>query len=111
MTNVTMKVNGVEIYGSPLSLDFGDNRNYTAAYVRLFEISDKWMKDLGLNIKLYDFGKGYTFIVFSLGPCDFQEDYLNLVRNGNGRLEIRFVVATTETINCLCYYQSQAILT
>ncbi|XP_063436428.1 mucin-2-like [Mytilus trossulus] len=32
MTNVTMKVNGVEIYGSPLSLDFGDNRNYTAAY-------------------------------------------------------------------------------
>lgn len=111
MTNVTMKVNGVDIYGSPLSLDFGDNRNYTAAYVRLFEISDKWMKDLGLNIKLYDFGKGYTFIVFSLDPCDFQEDYLNLVRNGNARLEIRFGVATTETINCLCYYQSQAILT
>lgn len=46
MTNVTMNVNGVEIYGSPLSLDFGKNRNYIAAYVRLFEISDKWLKDM-----------------------------------------------------------------
>ena len=52
MTNVTMKVNGVEVYGSPLSLDFGNNRNYTSAYVRLFDISDKWMKDMGLNINL-----------------------------------------------------------
>ncbi|XP_063438723.1 uncharacterized protein F54H12.2-like [Mytilus trossulus] len=111
MTNVTMKVNGVEVYGSPLSLDFGVNRNYAAAYVRLFEISDKWLKDMGLNISLADFGKGYTFIVFSLDPCDFQEDYLNLVKHGNARLEIRFGSATSEIINCLCYYQSQAILT
>lgn len=111
MTNVTMKVNGVEIYGSPLSLDFGVNINYTAAYVRLFEISDTWLKSQGLNISMYDFGKGYSLIVFSLDPFDFQEECLNLVRNGNARLEIRFGTATTETINCLCYYQSQAILT
>ena len=111
MSNVALKVNGVEVYGSPLNLDFSDNRNYTAAYVRLFEICDKWQKDMGLNITLDDFGKGYTFIVFSLDPSDFQEDFLNLVRHGNARLEMRFSVATTEVINCLCYYQSQAILT
>lgn len=111
MTNVTMNVNGVEIYGSPLSLDFGENRNYIAAYVRLFEISDKWLKDMGLTISLNDFGFGYTFIVFSLEPCDFQEDYLNLVKHGNARLGIRFGSATADTINCLCYYQSQALLT
>ncbi|XP_071138564.1 uncharacterized protein F54H12.2-like [Mytilus edulis] len=111
MSCITLKVNGVEVYGSPLNMDFSNNRNYTAAYVRLFEICDKWQKDTGLNISLNDFGNGYTFIVFSLDPSDFQEDFLNLVKHGNAGLEIRFSVPTTEVVNCMCYYQSQAILT
>lgn len=111
MSCITLKVNCVEVYGSPLNMDFSNNRNYTAAYVRLFEICDKWQKDTGLNISLNDFGNGYTFIVFSLDPSDFQEDFLNLVKHGNARLEIRFSVPTTEVVNCMCYYQSQAILT
>ena len=69
----------------------------------------KWNKD-GLHISLEDFGKGYTLISFFLDPCDFQEEFLNLVRHGNAILEIRFSNVTTENINCLCYYQSQAIL-
>jgi hypothetical protein len=85
-----MRVNGVEVYGSPLSLDFGANRNYTAAYVWLFEICDKWQKDMGLTISLNNFSKGYSFIAFSLDPCDFQEEYLNLVKHGNAWLEVRF---------------------
>lgn len=82
MSNITLKVNGVEVYGSPLNLDFSNNRNYTAAYVRLFEICDKWQKDTGLNITLNDFGNGYTFIVFNMDPSDLQEDFLNLVKHG-----------------------------
>ena len=38
LSEVSLKVNGVDIYGSPLKLDFGNNRNYAEAYVRLFEI-------------------------------------------------------------------------
>lgn len=94
-----------------MKLDFGVSRNYATAYVRLFEICDKWNKDVGLNITMDDLGKGYAFIAFSLDPCDFQEDFLNLVKHGHARLEMRFNQATTEIINCLCYYQSQAILT
>lgn len=41
MSSVTLKVNGVEVYGSPMNLDFGVNRNYAAAYVRSFEICEK----------------------------------------------------------------------
>ena len=111
MSSVTLKVNGVEVYGSPLNTDFSNNRNYTAADVKLFEICDKWQKDTGLNITLDDFGKGYTFIVFSLDPSDLQEDFLNLVQYGNARLELRFSVPTAEVMNCMCYYQSRAILT
>ncbi|CAG2208987.1 unnamed protein product [Mytilus edulis] len=89
MTKVNMKVNGVEYYGSPFSLDFGVNRNYAAAYGRIFEFIDKWLKGMGLDISLVDF-KGYTCIVFSLDPCDFQEDYLNLVKHGRQKLANRF---------------------
>lgn len=104
MSTVTLKVNGNKVYGTPLKLDFGNNRNYSAAYVRLFEICDKINKDAGLTVSLNSYGKGYTFMAFSLDPSDFQDEFLNLVRHGNARLEIRFSTATTETINCLCYY-------
>ncbi|CAC5359495.1 unnamed protein product [Mytilus coruscus] len=110
LESVTLKINGSDVYGSPMKLDFGTNRNYSAAYVRLFEICEKWNKDAGLNITRTDFGKGYSLIAFTLNTNDFEEEFLNLVRNGNARLEMRFKAATTETINCLCYYQSQAIL-
>ncbi|CAC5426260.1 unnamed protein product [Mytilus coruscus] len=75
MESVSLKINGVDVYGSPMKLDFGTNRNYTAAYVRLFEICEKWNKDTGLNISLFDFGKGYTFIAFTLNPNDFQDEF------------------------------------
>ena len=108
MTEVSLKVNGVEIYGTPLTLDFGVNRNYSTAYARLFEISE----NASLNISYTDFGAGYSLLPFSLDhSLDFQEDFINLVKHGNGRLEIRFSTPTTETINCMYYYQSQAILT
>ena len=107
MTEVSLKVNGVEVYGTPLKLDFGVNRNYSTTYLRLFEIYE----NTSLNISYKDFGAGYSLIAFSLDPClEFQEDFINLVKHGNARLEIRFKTPTAETINCVCYYQSQAIL-
>ncbi|XP_071177983.1 uncharacterized protein F54H12.2-like [Mytilus edulis] len=51
MESVSLKINGGDVYGSPMKLDFGTNRNYTAAYVRLFEICEKWNKDTGLQLK------------------------------------------------------------
>lgn len=111
LSEIALKINGVEVYGAPLKLDFGVNRNYTSAFVRLFEICGKWNLDTGLNLTMENFGKGYSLIAFSLDPCDLQEDFLNLVNHGNARLEMRFRTATTETINCLCYYQTQVILT
>ena len=56
MAEVSLKVNGVEVYGTPLKLDFGVNRNYTAAYVRLFEIYE----NASLNISYKDVGAGYS---------------------------------------------------
>lgn len=40
LQSVTLKLNGVDVYGSPMNLDFGTNRHYTSTYVRLFELSE-----------------------------------------------------------------------
>ncbi|CAG2236043.1 unnamed protein product [Mytilus edulis] len=97
MESVSLKMNSVDVYGSPMKLYFGTNRNYTAAYVRLFEICEKWNKDTGLNISLLISEKDTHSSPFTLNPNDFQEEFLNLVRNGNARLEMRFKSDTTET--------------
>ena len=99
MFEVNRKINGVDIYGSPLKLDFGDSRNYTTAYVRRFDICEKWNKDAGLSISLGR--KGYTLIGFSFEPNDFQEDFLNLVKHDHARLEMRFKQPIFEIITMM----------
>ena len=47
---------------------------------------------------------------FSLAPSDLGEEYLNLVRQGSVRLEIKFTANTTETLNCLAYAEFPALI-
>ncbi|KAK3099732.1 hypothetical protein FSP39_008638 [Pinctada imbricata] len=98
-TGISLSINGESLPGRPLQMDFGDNRNYVSAFVRLFEACGKWNKDTGLYISRENFGNGYTFFAFNITPCFFEADYINLVRRGNTRLELRFNSATTEAVN------------
>jgi hypothetical protein len=40
LSEVTLKVNGVEVYGTSLKLNFGKSKNLSMAYVRLFNMYD-----------------------------------------------------------------------
>ncbi|KAK3104430.1 hypothetical protein FSP39_001868 [Pinctada imbricata] len=99
ITEVSLSVNGESLPGRPLQMDFGDNRNYVSAYTRLFDSCGKWNKDAGLSISREDFGNGYTFFAFIITPYFFEEDYINLIRRGNTRLEMKFSTATTDAVN------------
>ena len=101
ITDISLSINGESVPGRPLQMDFGDKRNYISAYVRLFESCGKWNKDTGLYISRDDFGNGYTFFAFNITPCAFEEDYINLVRRGNTRLEMKFDTSTTEAVNVI----------
>ncbi|KAK3105954.1 hypothetical protein FSP39_009422 [Pinctada imbricata] len=101
ITDISLSINGESVPGRPLQMDFGDKRNYISAYVRLFESCGKWNKDTGLYISRDDFGNGYTFFAFNNTPCVFEEDYINLVRRGNTRLEMKFDTSTTEAVNVI----------
>lgn len=93
-----------------MKIDVGTNQNYVTLFVNLFEAAEKWNKDAGLEITRSQFGKGYTIYAFSLAPSDLGEEYINLVRQGNVRLKVKFAANTTETLNCLAYAEFPALL-
>jgi hypothetical protein len=108
--DIALYVNGESIPGRPMKIDVGKNQNYVAPFVNLFDVTDKWNKDAGLQITRTMFGHGYAIYAFNLAPNDLGEAYLNLVRQGNVRLEVRFAKNTTETLNCLAYAEFPALL-
>ena len=110
VTEASVTINGESVPGRPLQMDFGTNRNYVSAYTRLFDSCGKWNKDAGLYISREDFGKGYSFFAFNIAPHFFEEDYINLVRRGNTRLELKFNTATTETINVVVFATFSSLL-
>ncbi|XP_062621650.1 uncharacterized protein F54H12.2-like [Saccostrea cucullata] len=109
ITDVGVYINGESIPGRPLKLDF-EAGNYASAYARLFEPCGKWNKDTGLYIDREDFGKGYAFYVFTINPCGFGEEYINLIRRGNTRVELKFKTATTEALNAVVFSTYSALL-
>lgn len=108
-TDIGIYVNGESVPGRPLKLNYDDG-SYISAYVRLFEPCGKWNKDTGLYIDREDFKNGYAFYVFSVDPCGFGEEYINLIRRGNTRLELKFKSATTEALNALVFSTYSALL-
>ncbi|XP_052695988.1 uncharacterized protein F54H12.2-like [Crassostrea angulata] len=109
VTDVGIYVNGESVPGRPLKTDFSAGQ-YVAAYTRLFEASEKWNTDAGLDISRDNFGNGYSLFVFTIDPCGFGEDYLNLIRRGNTRLELKFKEATTKAANALVFATFSSLL-
>lgn len=107
---IALYVNGESMPARPMKIDVGTNQNYVTLFVNLFEAAEKWNKDAGLEVTRSQFGKGYAIYAFNLAPSDLGEEYLNLVRQGNVRLEVKFAADTTETLNCLAYAEFPALL-
>lgn len=108
--DIALYVNGESLPARPMKIDTDKNRNHVTAFVNLFEVCDKWNKDAGLKITRTKFAEGYAVYAFSLAPSDLGEEYLNLVRQGSVRLEIKFTANTTETLNCLAYAEFPALI-
>lgn len=109
LTDVGLYVNGESVPGRPLKTDFTAG-HYSTAYARLFEASGKWNQDASLVITRDNFGSGYSLFVFSIDPCRFGEEYLNLIRRGNTRLELKFKEATTKAANVLVFATFSSLL-
>ncbi|XP_052708885.1 uncharacterized protein F54H12.2-like [Crassostrea angulata] len=109
VTDVGIYVNGESVPGRPLKTEFTTGQ-YSSAYARLFEASGKWSQDAGLVITRDNFGSGYSLFVFTIDPCGFGEEYLNLIRRGNTRLELKFKQATAKAANVLVFATFSSLL-
>lgn len=109
-TDVGLFVNGESVPTRPLKLDFGANRKYATAYLNLFEACEKINRDTGLGISRENFGLGYTLYAFPLDPTCLDQDYINLVRHGNVRLEMKFGTPLPETVTCIAYAEYPELL-
>ncbi|XP_069108949.1 uncharacterized protein F54H12.2-like [Argopecten irradians] len=110
VSDIGLYVNGESVPARPMKIDAGDNRNYVTPYVNLFEAAEKWNKDGGLLVTRSNFNQGYAIYAFNIAPCDLGEEYINLIRQGSVRLEVKFSTNTTETLNCLAYEEFQSLL-
>ena len=107
---IALYVNGESIPSHPMKKDVGTNKNFVIPFVNLFEAAEKWTKDAGLQISRAMFDRGYAIYAFNLAPSDLGEEYINLVRQGSVRLEVKFAANTTETLNCIAYAEFPALI-
>jgi len=104
---IALYVNGESVPARPMKVSAS---NFVTPFVNIFEASEKWNKNVGLLINRSNFNAGYAIYAFTLAPNDLGEEYINLVRQGSVRLEVKFTNNTTETINCLASGEFPALL-
>ncbi|XP_072181336.1 uncharacterized protein F54H12.2-like [Diadema setosum] len=63
-----------------------------------------------ININREEYCEGYTLFAFDLTPDLSDGCHLNLIKQGNMRLELQFDVAIPNTVNCIVYSEGQGLI-
>lgn len=105
---------GVYVDGNPVSYKPLDpdylNGQSIRAYNSLLLGSEKLASNKGIYINRDEFAQGYTLYAFDLTPDLCDGNYLNLINQGNLRIEIKFAVALPKTISVLVYAEFQNMI-
>jgi hypothetical protein len=111
ITNLEVSIDGENVCGTPLSLDFSKNR-YVRAYDGLFHAINKSYTDTGSDISYDDFKNGYALFCFDLTAdgCGNTSNHLELSRQGNLRIKMQFEAPLSQTINVICYGEFESML-
>jgi hypothetical protein len=76
----------------------------------LFAGTGKLMKDEGTDIRREEFKGGYALYTFDLTVDLAEEGHLNLMKHGNVRTDLKFLVALPNTINVEAYAEFESVL-
>lgn len=102
ITSCSLILNGAEVPGNEMSLDFSDTQNTNAtAYCALTELIRHHYHIADAGISLKQFNQGTTLLAFDLQHCSaFQECD---IKTGNLRLRIEFSTGLTVPVT-VCMY-------
>ena len=104
MTNLVLYVNVIQLPSEPLTMDcstpFGANR----AYETLFSSTGRHHDEPAHIITLEMLTKGFYNLGFDLTPDrEADEEHISLPRQGNVRVEARFIKPLPEPLTCILY--------
>ena len=111
VVHVEVSVDGENVCGTPMMLDFSDQK-YMRAYDGLFHSLNKSYSDSGLDISYEDFRKGYALFCFDLTAdgCGNSSSHFELARQGNLRLKMHLNTPLAQTVNLIVYGEFESIL-
>jgi hypothetical protein len=103
VSSVGVYVDGQSVPDRPLKLT--DNLTVTA-FDSLFEVA----ACTGNDISRSEYTKGSNLYAFCLEPQFPGQQYMQLVKNADVRIEVHFDTPTTKTISCIVYAEHPALL-
>ncbi|GIX99585.1 hypothetical protein CDAR_26361 [Caerostris darwini] len=109
MNFIGIYVDGQPKPHAPLELNF-DKNNYIKGYHSLFSGTEKIGHDQGLFISREDYIKGNTLFAFNLSPDLCNGDHLNLIKQSNLRLEIKFSQSLSQTISVIVFAEFDNVM-
>ncbi|GIY08668.1 hypothetical protein CDAR_405301 [Caerostris darwini] len=109
MNFIGIYVDGQPKPHAPLELNF-DKNNYIKGYHSLFSGTEKIGHDQGLFISREDYIKGNTLFAFNLSPDLCNGDHLNLIKQSNLRLEIKFSQSLSQTISVIVFAEFDNVI-
>ena len=111
LKNFELSVDGENICGTPMNLDFREQK-YMRAYNGLFHVLNKSYADSGSDITYSDFAEGYSLFCFDLTAdgCGNSGSHFELAKQGNLRLKMHFENPLPNTINIIVYGEFESIL-
>lgn len=104
-----MYVDGHPVPHKPFEPNFSKG-NTIRSYYSLFQGTEKLGQDRGIDISRGEYSKGYTLFAFDLTPDLCDGGRMNLIHQGNLRVEIKFEKALTKTISVLIYAEFQNVI-
>lgn len=109
LTHLSLSVDGRNVTGKPLRLDFTRNK-----FIRAFFESKLALglvhKDADNYISYDDFREGYALYGFDLSPSLVDGDQFEMVKNGALCLELTFSRALETPLQCLVYAELDSVI-
>ncbi|GBM31293.1 Uncharacterized protein F54H12.2 [Araneus ventricosus] len=102
-------VDGNPISSKPLEPDYSNGQSIRA-FNSLLVGSGKLASNKGIYINRDEFIQGYTLYAFDLTPDLCDGSHLNLVNQGNLRIELKFASALEKTVSVLVYAEFQNMI-
>lgn len=92
LSQIALKLNQVPVSGNIMQLNYNiPGRTILPAFISMFEVTNKWMKDTGNQLSRNDIAGGNALYCFDVEPNFIDEDsYLNLLKQGTCSLETVF---------------------